>query len=100
MNIYQILNLLFLNTSSRNSGYDQNIPLSDYNSCVNVSNSYKVGGWCFYAYTNGSWAYNTFSQSAAQTVCGPNGNLAVGVTYRALTVFASQFRNVRCCKKI
>lgn len=58
---------------------------SGYDSCrTDSNNSYSVGGWCFCIYRNSSWPSSYPVQDVAQTMCGPNGNLAVGVTYKML----------------
>uniref|UniRef100_A0A914VAH3 Apple domain-containing protein n=1 Tax=Plectus sambesii TaxID=2011161 RepID=A0A914VAH3_9BILA len=63
-----------------------------YDGCMSDSaNSYKVGGWCFLVYSNSSMTTKTLTQAGAQTVCGPMGNLAVGVTYKMLEKYKTQY---------
>uniref|UniRef100_A0A914XNV6 C-type lectin domain-containing protein n=1 Tax=Plectus sambesii TaxID=2011161 RepID=A0A914XNV6_9BILA len=50
-----------------------------------------MGGWCFYYYRNSSWPNNVPTQNAAQTMCGPKGNLAVGVTYKMLETYKTKY---------
>uniref|UniRef100_A0A914V406 Apple domain-containing protein n=1 Tax=Plectus sambesii TaxID=2011161 RepID=A0A914V406_9BILA len=54
------------------------------------ANSYTVGGWCFYYYSDPAWGYNLPTRDGAQSVCLPRGTLAVGVTYKMLNKIATK----------
>uniref|UniRef100_A0A914XCW0 Apple domain-containing protein n=1 Tax=Plectus sambesii TaxID=2011161 RepID=A0A914XCW0_9BILA len=63
-----------------------------YDGCMSDSaNSYQVGGWCFLSYRESTWRPNSLKLVDAQTKCGPKGNLAIGVTYKALSTFKTKF---------
>lgn len=52
-----------------------------YDGCMSDTTSYQVGGWCFQFFPS-TQPPATSSITYAQAFCGPNGSLAVGVTYK------------------